>query len=306
MSDTGDDDFQQEEDEYTYEEEPDEYDVDAEYEDDTTGAAGASASSASSSSKRTEKDSPLKKELSVPDGSFMITDYSEIAPLMKRLISEVALLLDVHREAAQILLQLCRWDKERLMDAFFLSQEKLLTDAGLDLYTAEISISAYVASPSPTESKSESKSGESLLFKCRICCEDCNTSDAYCLGCSHRFCRPCYGEYLKSQVSEGPSCVLAHCPEHKCKQAVPRAAFVNLMDPAELEKYDIFLLRNFVETSKTMKYCPAAGCDKVAVGSGITTVRCVCNNHFCFRCGDEAHDPCTCSQLAEWALKVRK
>jgi ariadne-1 len=52
-----------------------------------------------------------------------------------------------------------------------------------------------------------------------------------------------------------------------------------------------------------MRYCPAAGCDKVAIGSAVTTVRCECSYPFCFRCGEEAHDPANCAQLAEWAQK---
>ena len=47
------------------------------------------------------------------------------------------------------------------------------------------------------------------------------------------------------------------------------------------------------------------GCEKVAVGSGITTVKCSCGHPFCFRCGDEAHEPCGCNQLVEWAHKCQ-
>lgn len=52
-----------------------------------------------------------------------------------------------------------------------------------------------------------------------------------------------------------------------------------------------------------MRYCPAAGCDKVAVGSGISCINCSCGNPFCFRCGEESHTPCSCAQLAEWMTK---
>ena len=65
-----------------------------------------------------------------------------------------------------------------------------------------------------------------------------------------------------------------------------------------LKKYEVFLLRNFIEMTKGLQYCPSAGCDKVAVGTGISTVRCDCGSVFCCKCGEEAHDPCTCAQLA--------
>ena len=123
------------------------------------------------------------------------------------------------------------------------------------------------------------------------------------IGCDHKFCRLCYGEYLRNQVTEGPACIRAHCPEHKCTQSVPRVFFRTLLAAEVGDRYAMFVTRNFIETSKTMRYCPAAGCDKVAVGSGITTVRCTCTYPFCFRCGEEAHDPSSCSQLSEWATK---
>lgn len=54
-----------------------------------------------------------------------------------------------------------------------------------------------------------------------------------------------------------------------------------------------------------MRYCPAANCDKVAVASGITTVKCECGNPFCFKCGEESHDPANCTQLGAWTLKCQ-
>lgn len=55
--------------------------------------------------------------------------------------------------------------------------------------------------------------------------------------------------------------------------------------------------------SKTMKYCPSPNCDNVAIGSGITTIHCSCSQPFCFKCGEEAHDPCSCTQLSDWKDK---
>mmetsp|Transcript_26231 Transcript_26231/g.25078 ORF Transcript_26231/g.25078 Transcript_26231/m.25078 type:complete len:353 (-) Transcript_26231:167-1225(-) len=81
----------------------------------------------------------------------------------------------------------------------------------------------------------------------------------------------------------------------------PRLTVLNINGAAE--RYSMFVMRNYVETSKTMRYCPAPGCAKVAIGSGVTTVNCTCTNPFCFRCGEEAHDPCSCAQLSEWKLK---
>jgi len=56
--------------------------------------------------------------------------------------------------------------------------------------------------------------------------------------------------------------------------------------PRLTDAYDTYFVRNFIETCKNMKYCPAPGCEKVAVGSGVTTVRCHCGYPFCMRCGE--------------------
>lgn len=56
-----------------------------------------------------------------------------------------------------------------------------------------------------------------------------------------------------------------------------------VLGDAEARTYDRFLLRNYIEASKFMKYCPAPGCNKVALGSGITAARCACGHPFCFK-----------------------
>lgn len=283
--------------EYVYEEEEDiveeddeegeEYDED---EDDITPRAKTC---------RTEKSG-----LTIPDGGYIITEYTAILPLIESLLEEVSSLFDVERDVAQILLQNARWNRERLTDAFFSNPEKIMAEAGLESLTPEFSQSLREDRILPKFLLLPNGNGaQQVAFQCRICCEDCPIADAFCMGCGHKFCKTCYGEYLKNQIAEGPSCVRAHCPEHKCKQAVTKTAYSKLVDPGNLEKYWIYVTRNFIEQSKTMKYCPAPRCDKVALGSGITTVMCSCSNPFCFKCGEVAHDPCSCQQLQEWTQK---
>mmetsp|Transcript_31805 Transcript_31805/g.70077 ORF Transcript_31805/g.70077 Transcript_31805/m.70077 type:complete len:376 (+) Transcript_31805:76-1203(+) len=127
--------------------------------------------------------------------------------------------------------------------------------------------------------------------------------DAFALGCGHSFCRACFSTYLTSQVGDGQACVIARCPEFKCAQLVTQAVFWGFLQTEAREQYDRYFVRNFIETCKNMKYCPAPDCGKIAAGSGITTVKCHCGHPFCLRCGEEAHDPCCCAQLAEWTLK---
>src|SRR4051812_48219336 len=37
----------------------------------------------------------------------------------------------------------------------------------------------------------------------------------------------------------------------------------------------------------------------------VASVRCKCGFKWCFRCKEEAHDPCTCALLARWLDKCR-
>jgi ariadne-1 len=224
----------------------------------------------------------------IPDGSFRIIDYSEIETEMQRLVQEVSSLLDFSLDLCRLLLLYFKWDKERLIDNYYSDPEKVLFEAGLDKYV---------------EYYDRKSLSENAHFRCRICCDDVSMSTMFSLGCDHFFCRPCYAEYLKQLISDGPSCVHAVCPEHLCKQSVPQSVITQLVSPEVSEKYRIYLTRNFIDKSKKMRWCPNAGCEKVAVGSGITNVLCSCGKPFCFKCGEEAHDPCSCDQLGHWLLK---
>jgi len=225
----------------------------------------------------------------------------------------------MHADAAQLLLQHARWDKERLNEVFFSDGEKVMLETGLDLFSPSLIATlrntiAEAEGGAATEAEAAAgaaasgggggaRVGEEEMVICRICVESVSKDQVFALGCGHNFCRHCYRAYLVSQISDGPSCILTHCPEHKCKQAVPRQVFRLLLAPEVLEKYDVYVTRNFIESSRNMRYCPAAGCDKVAVGMGVTTIKCSCSNLYCFRCGEDAHEPSSCQQIAQWGMK---
>jgi len=240
------------------------------------------------------------------DGKYAIVDYSEITPFMDNILHEVSSMLDLDYDSAQILLQHCRWNKEKLMDSYLSSPEKLLKEAGLDLYSSKFIMQQLSSSSSSTTLTNTTTSLDiASTFKCRICCDDIDMKLSFSLGCDHKFCKPCYSEYLHNQIGDGPACIRSVCPEHKCFQAITKAIYCKFVTSESFKRYETYVMRNFIETSKNMKYCPAAGCDKVAIGAGITTVRCLCTNPFCFKCGEEAHEPCNCPQLAEWAQKCQ-
>jgi len=298
-------------DEYTYDDYDDDDDEDEEDNNMLNQDNNDKSTKRSKSSSNTNNVSMiLTKKISdvlASDGKYVIVDYSEIIPFMDNVLNEVSSMLDLDYDSAQILLQHCRWNKEKLMDSYLSSPEKLLKESGLDLYSSK-DIMQQLSSPNivtTTTTTTTSLSDIASTFKCRICCDDVDMKLSFSLGCDHKFCRQCYSEYLSNQIGDGPVCIRSICPEHKCFQAITKAVYCKFVSVDSFKKYETYVMRNFIETSKNMKYCPAAGCDKVAIGSGITTVRCLCTNPFCFKCGEEAHDPCNCPQLAEWAQKCQ-
>lgn len=291
-----------EDEDYTYEEEYT-YEEDNEYENDNDSRKNYDEESDENNSFPVtpgsgDKRSSLESRKDVPNDGYSIMDSSDIKHLMLSLIEDVASLLDISSDESECLLLLNRWDKEKLIDSFFANPEKVKKTAGLDLYSPDILTDIL-------ERKYESKDeGKHENFKCRICCdESCNLKNSTKMGCAHSFCNPCYGEYLRSQVNDGQTCIMTRCPEFKCNQMITRGVFKAFLNKDAALSYDRYYLRNFIENSKNMRYCPAPACEKVAIGSGITSIRCSCSYCFCFRCGEEAHDPCSCTQLGEWALK---
>jgi ariadne-1 len=230
------------------------------------------------------KDEEPGRTFVVPDGAFKVITYKEVEPLMAALVREVSDLLAINQEVSQILLRQFKWNKERLLEVYYNNPDKVMVDAGLDLF-------------------SSNPQGADAAIVCRICGDEVGPNDAFGLGCGHNFCKDCYCQYLRVQISEGPQCVCATCPEHKCTQMVPYSAFKHLLGQEEFRRYSIYSLRNFIETSRNMRWCPAAGCEHVVLGSGIGTVRCQCGMPFCFRCGEEAHAPASCEQLMSWHEK---
>jgi len=224
----------------------------------------------------------------IPDSSYKIVHSQEILPMLHHMKEEISGLLGLSEDMSLILLHQLRWNKERLVEQYFSNSEMLIEKAGL--------------SPKISPNATKEKYRENF---CRICLDECQPSMLYSLPCKHQFCSTCYGGYLNSVVADGPICITVTCPEHKCTQRVFASTVETLCGTETYDKFLKYMTRNFIETSHTMRWCPSAGCEQVAVGSGITTVRCSCSYSFCFRCGSEAHDPASCHHVELWQEKCQ-
>lgn len=248
--------------------------------------------------------------ITMKNSDFQVLDKEGVTLLMNKLVDDIAGLAAVEIPVAEALLRYCRWDREKVTDKFLVDSQKFLHEAGVDKYheqrikaCEDNGFEIVGASQTRVSPSADEMAGQTFL--CHICYDDAaKLSESFNMSCGHLFCKDCFGEYLRNQVSDGPSCVLACCPEIDCKCSVTSDIFRELLDGDSLKQYERYLLGSYIEaSSRVFKYCPGVGCDKVIRGSGAVTVRCTCEECFCFSCGEEGHMPCNCKQVASWNEK---
>jgi ariadne-1 len=147
---------------------------------------------------------------------------------------------------------------------------------------------------------------EEELVRCPACFEDLPRQACFSLCCAHFFCRECFEGQLCAHISDGPACVLMTCPAFQCSVPVALSTVMSLCrDPSVQTRYVKFLTHHFIGMNARMRFCPGSGCEQIAYGRSFkNNVECgECGEHFCFKCGGEAHDPCSCEQLRLWNIK---
>lgn len=113
----------------------------------------------------------------------------------------------------------------------------------------------------------------------------------------------CYGGYLENLVSNGPSCTTMSCPSFKCPLKISSDKLKSICSDEVYQKYYMYIVRDFIDSSSFMHWCPAPRCGKIAIGTELTEIVCSCNFPTCASCGLESHRPATCSEVAKWAIK---
>eukprot|EP00611_Tribonema_gayanum_P000829 TRINITY_DN10622_c0_g1_i3.p1 TRINITY_DN10622_c0_g1~~TRINITY_DN10622_c0_g1_i3.p1 ORF type:complete len:409 (-),score=143.46 TRINITY_DN10622_c0_g1_i3:34-1260(-) len=299
------------EEEYTYSDADDDVDEEAEVEPRKSG--GAAPPSAMDATGNGSADRPRKRSIStshaaIPgssllhEGSDDVTILSEgdLKVLMHSVVAEISQVMNIPEDAATALLRFFSWNVEKLYDQFYANPESITAKVGIT--NADLGVS-HAAAPVRTASGgggSGKAAGAALL--CRICCE--NVPDAEALPCGHFFCEECWRGYLCNAIQQGPACVYTTCPEHKCPQIVPEDVFRAHVTPEELARYQEYSLRSFVDINKRLRFCPGPGCACIAQAPrSCPRVKCTCGECFCFKCGDEAHEPVGCESLALWREK---
>ena len=151
--------------------------------------------------------------------------------------------------------------------------------------------------------------------KCDICIDDdLPPHEMLSMPCGHEFCRDCWAGFIKSKISDGPSCIRTTCPQAGCTEVITEEE-VEKAAPDLLEKFEGYQLRNFVELNGTSRWCPGPGCERIAAlnsTSGIfndsdnVIADCdACTTRFCIKCGEEPHAPLSCKSLELWKEKCK-
>lgn len=206
------------------------------------------------------------------DEGIHMMDAKELTPMMMERISEIAEVLGIPIAAAGPLLRNHKWSKERLIEEFCANAVKTKQNAGVlarcaccDGTTATRAITSTTSSTTTTATTSINNE----YHTCGICFDDELTQDEMlAMPCGHEFCLDCWRGYIASKVSDGPSCVLAVCPEEKCHEVMTEEEVSKaIVDPSDeiRKRYENYQLRNFVDVNGTSRWCPGPGCERVAV-----------------------------------------
>ncbi len=93
-----------------------------------------------------------------------------------------------------------------------------------------------------------------------------------------------------------------------CQLLVDDGVIASVVDaPEVLSRFQYLAARAHVEGNRRIRWCPGPGCENAirCAVAGVRTVKCSCGYELCFGCGEQAHEPISCSMIAAWHLRSR-
>ncbi len=228
-------------------------------------------------------------------------NFQQTFNIVEEFISKVSDTLNLPFDNTLLLLSDNRWSEERIYQNMAENSDYL---------------SEYFSFNRLTYQKTQELKED---FCCLICGD--NSDEILGLGCEHVFCLNCYQQYLEINVNEGVSVLNLKCPFSKCKHRILPFFYQTYCSPQTFEKYKSFLVKNYLECKKSMRYCKNPCCSQVFIREDniklMGTIRgeikrsnntckdifveCLdCKNRQCFRCNEEDHYPVTCHELEQW------
>ncbi|GAK64662.1 RING finger protein [Moesziomyces antarcticus] len=213
-------------------------------------------------------------------------------------VEHVASMFMIKDTDAAILLRHFGWNKERLIERFMDSPDKVNLEAGVH------------------DDPARPKLQKLPDFTCEICYMSSDDSpdgqmETLALACGHRYCRDCYQHYLEQKIRAEGESRRVQCMREKCNLVIDERTVGLVVVPEVFERYKILLNRTYVDDSNVLRWCPAPNCELAVechvsnkmLNKVVPSVRCDCGHAFCFGCGNAAHAPAICPIAKLWLKK---
>ncbi|KAG8282877.1 hypothetical protein J6590_027311 [Homalodisca vitripennis] len=239
-----------------------------------------------------------------------------------QLLVETSDMLNIPLFTAEALLRDNEWSRESLLEKWMKDPVQCCQLAGVQPPTSAWQHCGGEATRlTLTETQQDSvddknKSDQPEEIVCDICLVAVSVWDVpAALSCLHRFCSACWERYLTVRIQEGDAHHIL-CPAAMCHILVPPELIEKLVSPDVARRYLQFDIKAFVETNRSIKWCPMAGCGRAVRLPEIEQTRnqpqattshavdCGNGHFFCWECLGEAHAPSGCQQWQQWQTKI--
>jgi len=222
-----------------------------------------------------------------------VLNRADLATIQREMIEKISNQFNLTLSAAGALLRHCRWQEEEFIRQYKADQVGLAKKAGV-----QNSLRAFMQPP---------EQGDRSV-NCNVCFDEIKEAKTFGMNCGHRFCIPCWKDYLKNAIETGTAaggnCLNTNCPGFKCKEIIGEQVFEMLLDENLFKKYRDVLLLSFVDDNDALTWCPGTNCGNViAFSKRGRTVACSCGKKFCFKCKDDAHAPASCPDAQAWLAR---
>ncbi|XP_056638664.1 ankyrin repeat and IBR domain-containing protein 1-like isoform X1 [Diorhabda sublineata] len=234
-----------------------------------------------------------------------------------QLLVDTSDMLKVPLFTAEALLRNNEWSRELLLEKWMKDPVECCQQAGVQAP----SFASQNSSSFDSSNSTDSNAADETEFLCEICLFTIsNWHQPVQMSCKHTFCKTCWETYLTTKIQDGD----AHhifCPAFQCDILVPVELIEKLVTPNVARRYLQFDIKAFVESNKSIKWCPIPGCGRAVRlpdAERITNenlnkknqcgtshaVDCGNAHFFCWECLGEAHAPSGCKQWKEWQSKI--
>jgi len=136
--------------------------------------------------------------------SYQVLEREQLISESSSLINETKEVLGLPSKAlTAALLRHFKWNKEKLIEKYMETPEKVLESVGL---------TALILEKKP-------KNPDKTL-SCLICLETVIEDETFALACGHRYCKDCWSTFLEMKIEDGAESVYTRCMSPGCKEIV--------------------------------------------------------------------------------------